>query len=167
MNASIVPLAESHFASLHRALDVVAREKRFLALLQPPPAGQAFAFYRQILEQDQCQYLAVAEGEVVGWCDILPALGEARAHVGILGIGVIPRARHRGIGRRLMEAGIARAWTKGMTRIELTVRTDNLNAKALYEALGFQLEGVKRRSFLVDGTYHDAYAMALLREGDA
>jgi putative acetyltransferase len=103
----------------------------------------------------------------VGWCDILPALGEARAHVGILGIGVIPRARHQGIGRRLMEAAIARAWTKGMTRIELTVRTDNPNARALYEALGFQLEGVKRRSFLVDGTYHDAYAMALLREGDA
>jgi len=167
MNPSIVPLAESHFASLHRALDVVAREKRFLAFLQAPPAEQAFAFYRQILQKDQCQYLAVAGGEVVGWCDILPVLGEARAHVGILGVGLVPHARHQGIGGRLMKATIAKAWTKGMTRIELTVRTDNLNAKALYERLGFQLEGVKRKSFLVDGAYHDAFAMALLREGGA
>lgn len=51
-----------------------------------------------------------------------------------------------------------------MTRIELTVRADNLNAKALYERLEFQMEGVKRRSFRVDGPVRDAYAMALLRE---
>lgn len=62
--------------------------------------------------------------EVVGWCDILPTLGEARRHVGVLGIGVIPGARHHGLGRRLTEAAIAKAWAKGMTRIELTfVRT--------------------------------------------
>jgi hypothetical protein len=34
----------------------------------------------------------LAFGEVVGWCDILPTLGEARRHVGVLGIGVIPGA---------------------------------------------------------------------------
>ncbi|OUM03413.1 GNAT family N-acetyltransferase [Variovorax sp. JS1663] len=164
MNVSIVPLAEPYFESLHRALDVVARERRFLAFLQAPPAELVFAFYRNVLEKGQCQFLAVAEGEVVGWCDILPVLGEARRHVGVLGIGLVAGARHQGVGRRLMEATIAKAWATGMTRIELIVRADNLNAKALYERLGFEMEGIRRKSFLIDGMYHDSYAMALLRD---
>jgi RimJ/RimL family protein N-acetyltransferase len=164
MNVSIVPLAASHFEALHRALDTVAREKRFLAFIKAPPPDQVFAFYRNVVEKDHCQYVALLEGEVVGWCDILPTLGEARRHIGILGIALVPHVRRQGIGARLLEATIAKAWAKGLTRIELTVRTDNLNAKALYERTGFRVEGVKRRAFLVDGEYYDAYAMALLRE---
>ena len=72
-----------------------------------------------------------------------------------------------GIGERLMRATIAKAWAKGLTRIELTARVDNLNAKALYERLGFKHEGIKKREFRVDGQYYDCYAMALLREDDA
>ena len=94
---------------------------------------------------------------------MLPAHGEARVHVGTLGIGLIPRARHRGIGTKLLEATIARAWEKNLFRIELTVRTDNANAKALYERFGFVVEGVNRAAFCVDGVFFDAYAMALVR----
>jgi len=82
-------------------------------------------------------------------------------------MGLIPKARHLGIGERLMRATIAKAWAKGLTRIELTVRVDNLNAKALYERLAFKHEGIKKREFRVDGQYYDCYAMALLREDDA
>ena len=63
-----------------------------------------------------------------------------------------------------MRAAIAMAWAKGMTRIELTVREDNGNAKALYERLGFEVEGLQRRAFRVDGEYADSYSMALLRD---
>jgi putative acetyltransferase len=42
------------------------------------------------------------------------------------------------------------------------VRTDNHNAKALYERFGFTVEGIQRQSLCVEGAYHDAYAMALL-----
>ena len=163
MNAAIVPLAESHFEGLRRALDVVAREGRYLAFLQAPPPEQAFAFFRNIFANDLCQYVALVDGEVAGWCDILPTHGEARAHVGILGIGLVPSARHRGLGAALMQATLAKAWSKGLSRIELTVRTDNLNAKALYERMGFKTEGLNRRAFLVDGAFYDTYSMALLR----
>jgi RimJ/RimL family protein N-acetyltransferase len=81
----------------------------------------------------------------------------------VLGIGLHPSARHRGIGLPLLEATLARAWGSGLTRIELTVRTDNANAKALYERIGFSTEGVCRHAFRIDGKYHDAYAMALVR----
>ena len=121
MNIKIVPLSESLFEELRCALDVVAREKLYLAFLQAPPSEQAYAFYRNILTNDYCQYLALLNGRVVGWCDVLPTHGETRAHVGILGIGLVPASRHIGIGRSLMQATIAKAWAKGLSRIELTV----------------------------------------------
>ncbi len=164
MNTQIVPLAESHFEDLREVLDSVAREKRFLALTQAPPRDEAFAFYRSIVEHDHPHFVALLDEQVVGWCDILPTLGEARKHLGLLGIGLALPARHQGLGARLMRASIAKAWEKGLTRIELTVRTDNHNARALYERMGFEHEGLKRKDLLVDGLYHDSHAMALLRE---
>lgn len=162
MSYSIVPVAEVHFAELHRALDVVAREKRFLAFTQAPPFDESLAFYRSIIANDLCQFVALEGTNAVGWCDILPTHGEARSHVGRLGIGLIPRARHKGLGARLLEATIAKARSKGLTRIELAVRTDNANAKALYERFGFVVEAVQQRSVRIDGQYHASYAMALL-----
>jgi len=167
MSAEIVPLAESHFEGLRCALDIVAREKRYLAFIQAPPPEQAYAFYRNILTNDLCHYVALLDGVVVGWCDILSTHGEARAHIGILGIGLVPSARRRGIGQTLMQTTLAKAWAKGLSRIELTVRTDNLSAKVLYERMGFKTEGLNQRAFLVDGKFYDTYSMALLRSNDA
>lgn len=163
MHLSIVPTAEEHFEGLRQALDTVAREKKYLAFLNAPPPTEAIAFFQNIVSNDLCQFVALQDGAVVGWCDVLPVLGEARVHVGTLGIGLIPRARHQGIGAKLLEATIAKAWENNFSRIELTVRTDNANAKALYERFGFVVEGVHRAAFCVDGDFFDAYAMALIR----
>ncbi len=164
MNLSIEPVAPAHFEGLWRALDTVAREKRFLAFTEAPPWESSRAFYEDIIANGWCQVVALADGGVVGWCDILPGFGQTREHIGRLGIGLLPAARHRGIGARLMRAAIDGAWARGLTRIELSVRVENTNAKALYERFGFELEGVQRRAVRVDGEYSDNYAMALLRE---
>jgi putative acetyltransferase len=163
MNTSVVPLTEAHFEQLRSVLDTVARERRYLALLQAPPAEQAVAFYRSLLAEGQC-HVALSDITVVGWCDIRSCFGEARRHIGVLGIGLLPEVRHQGLGAQLLAAAIATAWSRGLSRIELIVREDNLNAKRLYERLGFEHEGVKRQSMLVDGQYYDCHAMALLRQ---
>ncbi|MDP9991069.1 putative acetyltransferase [Variovorax boronicumulans] len=161
---SIVPTEERHFESLHKALDVVAREQKYLALTQAPPWENSLAFYRDVLAQGFPHVVAVDAGDrVVGWCDVSPVFGHSRAHIGILGIALLPEARGRGLGTQLLQAAIDRSWARGLTRIELSVRADNLNAKALYERLGFEHEGLARRASLIDGTYHDAFRMALLR----
>jgi ribosomal protein S18 acetylase RimI-like enzyme len=163
MNYTIAPTAESHFSGLFTAIDTVARERKYLAFLQAPAREQSFAFYRSIVENDLCQFVALEGDQVVGWCDILPVSSESRAHIGILGIGLLVHARHQGLGEELLKAAIAKAWAKGMTRIELSVRASNATAKALYERFGFEVEGVRRKAYLVGGEYEDAYAMALLR----
>jgi RimJ/RimL family protein N-acetyltransferase len=162
MTLEVVPLAEEHFVALREVLDTVAREKRFLAFTEAPPLDAAIAFYRGLLACDAAASVAMLGGQVVGWCDVLPTHGQARAHVGTLGIGLVPSARRRGFGRPLLEATLDRAVRKGLTRIELTVRADNLNAKALYERVGFVTEGLSRRAFRIDGEYFDAFSMALI-----
>jgi len=162
MSIDIVALAEPHFESVRQVLDHVAREKRFLAFTEAPSAKDAYAFYRDIVANNHVFSVVLSRGEVVGWCDVLPLHGQARAHIGTLGIGLMPRMRHQGIGRKLIEYTIAKALAKGLTRIELTVRTDNPNAKALYERVGFVSEGLFRRAFRIDDKYYDAHTMALL-----
>ena len=164
MSHSIVPTAESHLESLYHAFDAVARERKYLALTQAPPWEQSLAFYRNVLAAGFPHFVAVdGSGKVVGWCDVSPVFGHSRAHIGLLGIALLPEARGLGLGAQLLQAAIDRSWTRGLTRIELSVRADNLNAKALYERFGFEHEGLLRRASLVDGIYHDAHAMALLR----
>jgi RimJ/RimL family protein N-acetyltransferase len=47
----------------------------------------------------------------------------------------------------------------------LTVHTSNLQALGLYLRYGFQVEGVRRHSLLVDGRYVDEYLMSRLGDG--
>jgi RimJ/RimL family protein N-acetyltransferase len=162
MNVTVAQLTESHFEQLRAVLDTVARERRYLALFEAPPSQEAFAFYRRLLAEGQC-HVALEGIAVVGWCDIQPAFGQARKHIGTLGMGLLPAFRRRGIGAELLSAAVTTAWARGLTRIELTVREDNANAKALYERLGFRSEGINRQSMLVAGQYYDCYSMALLR----
>ncbi|GAB2878305.1 GNAT family protein [Uliginosibacterium flavum] len=162
MPYTLAPTTEAYFPGLHRALDIVARERKYLAFLQAPPFEVSLPFYRNIVANDLCQFVALQGEEVVGWCDVLPCPMPVRTHVGHLGIGLIPSARHQGLGARLMEATLAKAQAKGLTRIELVVRCDNPSAQALYERFGFIAEGVQRRGNCIESEYIDTLAMALL-----
>jgi RimJ/RimL family protein N-acetyltransferase len=160
--ASIVPIAEAHIEGFRNALDSVARERRYLAMLEAPSPGAVRAFVLRNIESDAPQFVAVEDGEVVGWCDVLRRPQHALRHAGGLGIGVVAAYRGRGIGRRLLEAALRKAWQTGFSRVELTVRVDNPRARRLYERFGFVTEGLCRHHMRIDGEYYDSYLMALL-----
>lgn len=163
MNYTITAANESHYPGLHHAFDIVAREEKYLSFTQAPPLEQSIAFYQNLQRLGAPHFVALEGSEVVGWVDVSPRVGESRAHIGTLGIALVPAARHKGIGTQLMQAAIEHSWANGLTRLELSVRADNHPAKALYERFGFELEGIMRRGFLIAGQYHDVCAMALLR----
>jgi len=164
MSVTIVPIAESHAASFREGLDAVAREKKYLALTEAPSLERVEAFVRESVANDSAQFVALADGRVVGWADIFPGWAHAISHVGRLGMGVLPDFRGQGIGKRLLESCISKAWSKGITRIELEVRADNARAIKLYERFGFAREGVKRRAMRFDGVYYDSIQMSLIRD---
>ena len=160
----IVPIESDHIDGFHRTLDFVARERRYLALLEAPPVEAFRAFVQDIIKQGRPQFVALSKGDVVGWCDVLPKGRSVYAHVGVLGIGLLPPFRGQGIGRRLIEKTLDAARSLGLWRIELTVREDNPNAIALYKKIGFVAEGVQRNAIELDGQYRNLVMMALLFE---
>jgi ribosomal protein S18 acetylase RimI-like enzyme len=162
MTIQITPIAESDIESFRECLDVVARERKFLAQLEAPPLEQVRAFVTQNISAQVAQVVARDQQRVVGWCDVLPAWPVTLRHSGSLGMGVLPEYRGRGLGQRLLESCIAAAKSKGITRISLEARVDNKQALRLYERVGFQTEGVRRNGMRVDGQYIDTLAMALL-----
>jgi putative acetyltransferase len=163
MNPLIAPIAAENIASFRDALDQVAREKRYLAMIEAPPLEQVTSFVSENIKKGIAQFVALSGSEVIGWADIVPAWTHGVSHRGSVGMGVLPQFRSQGIGRRLLEACIAKSWENGLTRIELEVRADNTNAVRLYEVLGFTREGIKRQGIRIEGQYHDTVAMALLR----
>ena len=158
----IAPIVEAHAESFHACLDAVAKERRFLAQYEAPPLERVRGFVCQNVASDAAQFVALDGQTVVGWCDILPHWPHAVKHCGTLGMAVLPPYRGQGIGRRLLQACLAKAKAKGITRVELEVRGDNAAAITLYEKSGFIKEGVKRKALFFDGVYYDALLMSLI-----
>jgi putative acetyltransferase len=104
------------------------------------------------------------DGNVIGLLGLEVGHGR-RSHTGYIGMMVHPSFHNQGIGSALMQAAIdlAECWLN-LSRIELTVYTDNPAAVHLYEKFGFQIEGALRRYAYRDGEYPDAYLMARVRE---
>ena len=164
MTIEVRPIREEDIESFHAAIDVVAREHKFLALLEAPPIEQARAFVRRNIEQGYPQFVAITDQQVVGWCNIPPAAREVMAHVGDLFMGLLPDWRGQGLGERLLRESLAAADAFGYLRIELGVFAGNARAVALYRKAGFVEEGIKRRAVLIDGVFHDEIIMGRLRE---
>jgi ribosomal-protein-alanine N-acetyltransferase len=62
----------------------------------------------------------------------------------VLTLAVSPKARRRGLGRTLVEAGARAAASRGARTLFLEVAADNVAALALYRACGFVETGRRR-----------------------
>jgi hypothetical protein len=95
----IVPIAQDHIESFHRTLDVIARERRYLAFLEGPPTESTQAFILDKIERGVPQWIASSTGEVVGWRDLTPNGTPIYAHDSVLGMGLLPQFRGRELAR--------------------------------------------------------------------
>jgi len=115
-------------------------EGRWLATEEATPEELTQRF-REALEGEGHHLFVLADGaEVVGSLGLHPTQTE-----GVLGLGMWVRApwRRRGGGRMLIEAALA-ARPPGVHKIELEFFPGNEAAERLYEAAGFEREGVRR-----------------------
>lgn len=101
--------------------------------------------------------------ELVGHLGLHTGQRPRRRHVGWLGMAVHDDWQGQGIGAALMTAAVDLAdnWL-ALTRLELTVFTDNAPAVRLYEKFGFVIEGTMIKYAFRAGRYRDVYAMARL-----
>ncbi|WP_341669119.1 tRNA (adenosine(37)-N6)-threonylcarbamoyltransferase complex dimerization subunit type 1 TsaB [Alcaligenes sp. SDU_A2] len=79
----------------------------------------------------------------------------------LLLIGV--QAQRRGVGRQLLDDGLAWTRSQGLDRIVLEVRVSNAGAIAFYRSMGFQMDGVRKNYYpLGNGQREDAVLMSLV-----
>jgi RimJ/RimL family protein N-acetyltransferase len=83
----------------------------------------------------------------------------------IKGLSVDPAHRGHGMGKALMQAAIKQARAAGARKLTLRVLGHNPHARAVYEACGFEVEGVLTGFFYLDGRYVDDILMALSLTG--
>ena len=82
--------------------------------------------------------------KVIGYCTTgitdaeEDAIGERKGR--ILMLGADPDYRGRGVGKRVLLAGLAHLWNKGVRVAELTVDSENQAACALYSSTGFRVQ---------------------------
>lgn len=162
MEPEIRQIREEDIDSFREAVDIVARERRYLYLTEAPPIDSLRTFVRGNIEKGCPHLVLMSASTVVGWCTIVPLGRPVQSHVGGVAMGLRPEWRDRGWGTRLMQAALEAGDRFGLTRIELTVYANNPRAQALYHKLGFAEEGVKRNSVRLDGIYFDEIMMARL-----
>src|ERR1700741_5101510 len=146
MPIEIMPIREEHIESFHATFDVVARERAYLAHLEAPPMETTRAFVRNNIAKGYPHLVAVADGRVIGWCDVTAKIRPTERDCGVLGMGLLPDRRGQGLGTNLMRRTLGAALIFGFVRVELTVRDGNEPAKALYRNCGFAIEGCNRRA---------------------
>jgi [ribosomal protein S18]-alanine N-acetyltransferase len=92
------------------------------------------------------EHLLVLEPHAFILWSAVPVAGEA----GLLRIAVAPEARRQGLARRLMEASEAFLIPEGIDSLFLEVRVSNTSARALYEAMGWREQRL-RKAYYPDG----------------
>lgn len=165
----IRPIRASDSQSFLDLLHALDSETSFM-MLEPgernTTATEQEGRIRNLLSQpNQMILVAEGEGELAGY--VLAEGGEFRRNrrTAYIVAGVRQSHAGRGLGSRLFAEIEAWAVQTGIHRLELTVMTHNQRAVALYQRMGFQIEGVKKDSLLVGGAYVDEYYMAKILAG--
>ncbi|MEM2974869.1 MAG: GNAT family N-acetyltransferase [Candidatus Bathyarchaeia archaeon] len=105
--------------------------------------------------------VAEVEGKIVANCSLVPRglVANKSRHVLDLGMQVLKEYRGLGIGNALMDYAIEWAREQGYEKISLSVFSTNKPAINLYKKFGFEIEGVKKKEFKIEGEYVDEVCM--------
>lgn len=110
--------------------------------------------------------VAVVSGEIVGYCRCAGSELKRFSHQVEFGVCVAQSFWGYGIGRELLNLSLEWAEGNGIEKVTLKVLATNDKAIRLYEANGFEREGVlKRDRRHADGQYYDTVVMGRFADG--
>jgi RimJ/RimL family protein N-acetyltransferase len=110
--------------------------------------------------------VADAGGGIAGALSVEGGRFRKTRHVGEVGVSVARAWRRQGVARRLMEAAIGAArMSPELSRLSLRVFASNEPAIALYESLGFHVEGRRPAHLRIRGRDDDLILMGLPLRG--
>ena len=105
-------------------------------------------FVKEMTQNTCARYLVAVEDEkIIGFAGAWIVLDEAH----ITNIAVLMEYRGRGIGRKLTQALLQYCANLGVVYATLEVRKSNAVAQTLYQSLGFEYVGVRKRYYEDNG----------------
>lgn len=104
------------------------------------PAPWSAGVFRDELAAENRVYLVAEEDEVLGFGGVMVVGDEAH----VTNLLVVPSARRRGVGARLMRSLIEAAMEQGARHLTLEVRSQNQAARSLYARAGLAPVGVRK-----------------------
>lgn len=151
------------FLNLCNRLDAETQFMMFEPGERTTTPGEQRTQIEQLLQhKNQTVFVAENADQLVGY---LAAIGgefkRNRQSVYIV-IGILQAFTGQGIGTKLFQTLDEWAHQQHIHRLELTVMSHNKAGVALYKKQGFEIEGTKRHSLLVNGQFVDEYYMAKL-----
>lgn len=120
---------------------------------------------RWLQDRDPRYGVLVAEdgAALVGWLSLNPfSARPAYRFVADISIYVERSARGRGVGGRLLAAGLPWAQARGFHKLVLTMFPENRAARQLYLGHGFRPVGILREQGRLDGVWRDTEVMERL-----
>lgn len=107
---------------------------------------------------DKC-FIALDEDVIIGFVIAAKNKFIRTKHIATIVVGVLEDYCNNGIGYSMFQHVIKWANETKVKKLELTVITENKRAIYLYRKLGFETEGTRKMSTLIDGKYYDEYYM--------
>jgi RimJ/RimL family protein N-acetyltransferase len=157
---------ESDAESLVALIKQVEKESEFM-LMEPgerqiTPEQQQQRIHSIQKNENSTIFVAEYEEQLVGYMFAMGGTAKRNQHSVYVVIGILKDYRGQGIGTRLFEKLEEWAVERKIRRLELTTVTRNVAGVALYKKMGFEVEGTKKDSLLIDGEFVDEYYMAKL-----
>lgn len=115
---------------------------------------------KKVINNGDICYVAIDNDKIIGYVIAVKDQFIRTQHIATIVIGILEEYCSNGIGYSLFQYIIK--WAKGcnVKKLELTVITENKRAIYLYRKFGFEIEGTRKISTLIDGKYYDEYYMA-------
>jgi len=107
-------------------------------------------------------WLAESVGQLVGYVGVMKENGSRARHRGLLSLGILKAEWNKGLGSQLLQYVDRWARDHDIRRIELSVWTQNEQAIELYKKSGYQIEGTRQQSILIDNNFENEHLMAKL-----
>jgi putative acetyltransferase len=121
--------------------------------------------YESVLKT-QTLYVVEKDGEVMATYRLISKSDRQKHTVYLGGFTIKDTSRGKGLGSEILSAIKQHCIENNKIRIELTVDVDNMAAIALYKKLGFETEGLLRKSYKLSRTnrFYNEYLMAYIEK---
>lgn len=148
----IAPLTGDHWSGVRAAYSDGGLQTGLALGTGRSPAWEAW----NALHHRHSRFAALSDGRLVGWAALAPASTRAcYAGVAEIAVWVLPAARCRGIGRRLLEALVASSEANGIWTLQSTLIEGNEAAVRLQLRCGFRLVGRRHRVARLGDAWRD------------